>query len=329
MHIAILDDYHHGLQASPDWNTLQGHAQVTSITFFPDPTWSLEQKLAAVQNAEIVVALRERTPFPRTVLQQLPRLRLIVQTGNHAYHIDREAANDLHIAISLFPSTSGGSNGAAELTIGLMLAVTRHISAYDALVHAGGWEMPYGTVLQGKTLGILGLGHVGGQVARIAHAMGMTILAWSPHLTPTQAQDCHAQSVSLDTLLRSADVVSCHLALTPQSRGLLGPAQLSLLRPTAIVINTARGPIIDEAALVAALSQGRLAGAGLDVFDQEPLPIDHPLRQLSNVVLTPHAGWPTDYGYQAFAQAVVTMIQDFLDGHNQYVVNPEAITPSV
>jgi phosphoglycerate dehydrogenase-like enzyme len=213
-------------------------------------------------------------------------------------------------------ASGGFSTGAAELTIGLAIAVMRHVPLGDSAVKAGLWPTPLGHELCGKTLGIVGLGHVGRHVARIANAIGMRVLAWSRRSDRAAAAAVGAEPAELDELLRAADVISVHATLGEQTRGLIDARRLGLMKPSAYLINTARGPIVDEAALVDALAQGRIAGAALDVFDTEPLPAGHPLASLPNVVLTPHLGWPTDRKYEQFAEAAADVLLAYLDGRD-------------
>lgn len=305
MRVAILDDIHCAYEGTEGVRRLREAAEVRIFTGpFGAPT--------ALRGYDALVANRERTRFTRGLLEALPELRIIAQTGNHAYHIDFVAAAERGIVVA--KASGGFSRGAAELAMGLALAVMRRIPAEDQAVRRGEWRTPLTPVLHGKTLGILGLGRVGGHVARIAMAFDMRVLAWSPRLTDAAARAAGAERRELDELLAEADVVSIHLALAQGSRGLLDARRLGLMKPTAYLINTARGPIVDEAALVAALAAGRLAGAGLDVFDREPLPAGHPLTTLPNVVLTPHLGWPTDEGYANFADAAADVLLAFRDG---------------
>jgi phosphoglycerate dehydrogenase-like enzyme len=302
--VAILDDIHNAYEGTAGVRRLRERAEVKIFTSaFGEP--------AALRGFDALLANRERTRFTRTLLEQLPDVRIIAQTGNHAYHIDLAAAAERGIVVA--KASGGFSRGAAELAIGLMIAVTRQIPASDTALRRGEWRTPFTPVLHAKTLGILGLGHVGRHVAGVAAAFGMRVLAWSPHLTDEAARAAGAERRELDDLLRESDVVSIHLALAPDSRGLIDARRLALLKPSACLINTARGPIVDETALVAALAEKRIAGAGLDVFDTEPLP-DHPLTRLPNVVLTPHLGWPTDEAYAAFADAAADVLLAFLDG---------------
>lgn len=269
---------------------------------------------SALRGFDALVANRERTRFTRALLEQLPDLRIIAQTGNHVYHIDLAAAEERKIIVA--KAAGGFSRSAAELAIGLMIAVMRQIPALDREVKLGRWLTPMTRVLRGKTLGIVGLGHVGRHVAKIARAFEMDVLAWGPRLTREAALLAGTESRELDDLLSSSDIVSVHATLSPESRGLIDARRLSLMKPTAYLINTARGPIVDEGALCAALANGRIAGAGLDVFDEEPLPSAHPLTKLPNVVLTPHIGWPTDEMYRQFADAAADALLGYLDGRD-------------
>jgi phosphoglycerate dehydrogenase-like enzyme len=305
MRIAILDDIHQAYESTEGVRRLRERAEVKIFTApFGSP--------AALRGFDAVVANRERTRFSRDLLEQLPDLKIIAQTGNHAYHIDLAAAQERGIVVA--KASGGFSTGAAELAIGLAISVMRHIPSTNAAVKAGAWPTPIGRELHGKTMGIVGLGHVGRHVARVATAFGMRVLSWSRRPNPDTAAALGVEPVELDELLRASDVVSVHATLAPETRGLIDARRLRLMKPTAYLINTARGPIVDEAALVAALSQGWIAGAGLDVFDEEPLPAGHPLTALQNVVLTPHLGWPTDKKYQDFAEAAADVLLAHSDG---------------
>jgi phosphoglycerate dehydrogenase-like enzyme len=303
--VAILDDIHRAWQGTDGVRRLRERAEVHVFTEpFGDPS--------ALRGFDTLVANRERTRFTRDLFERLPDVRLIVQTGNHANHVDFAAAHERGIVIA--QASGGYSIGAAELAIALALAVMRQIPAGDAAIRRGEWVVPSTPVLHGKTLGIVGLGRVGQHVARIAAAFGMRILAWSRSLTGAAADAAGAERRDLDDLLRESDVVTIHASLAASSRGLIDARRVALMKPTAWLINTARGPIVDEAALVEALRDRRIAGAGLDVFDKEPLPAGHPLTTLPNVVLTPHIGWPTDDGYQRFARVACDVLLDYLDG---------------
>jgi phosphoglycerate dehydrogenase-like enzyme len=306
MRIAVLDDVHQAWAATEGVRRLRERAEVRIFTApVADP--------AALRGFEALVANRERTRFTRDLLEHLPDARIIVQTGNHANHIDFDAARARGIVIA--KASGGYSIGAAELAIGLAIAVMRRIPASDAAVRRGQWVTASTPVLHGKTLGIVGLGRVGRHTARLASAFGMRVLAWTPTLDEPRAVAAGVLRRELDDLLGQADVISIHASLNPASRGLIDARRIALMKPAAILVNTARGPIVDEGALVAALRASRIAGAGLDVFDTEPLPPDHPLTALSTVVLTPHIGWPTDDGYRRFADAACEVLLAYLEGH--------------
>jgi phosphoglycerate dehydrogenase-like enzyme len=282
--------------------------QRASVDIFTESQIPVE----ALTDYEALVANRERTRFARATLERLPKLRIIAQTGNHVYHIDMQAAQERGVIVA--KATGGFSRGAAELTIGLMIAVMRGVASNDAAMRAGGWPRPLGRVLHDKTLGIVGLGHVGRAVAQLASAFGMRVVAWGPSLNAEAARAAGCEYLELDDLLSQSDVVSVHATLSGASRGLLDARRLALMKPSAYLVNTARGPVVDETALIEALRAGRLAGAALDVFDTEPLPVDDPLRRLDNVLLSPHVGWPTDEAYAGFADAAADVLIAYLDG---------------
>jgi phosphoglycerate dehydrogenase-like enzyme len=303
--VAVLDDIHHAYDSTDGVRRLRERADVRIFTGpIDDPNM--------LRGFDALIANRERTRFTRALLEQLPGVRIIAQTGNHAHHIDLEAASQRGIIVA--QASGGFSVGAAELAIGLAIAVMRQVPQSDAAVKQGEWLTPATPVLSGKVFGIVGLGRVGSHVAKLAAAFGTRVLAWSPTLTIAEASRIGAEYRGLDNLLRESDVVSIHAALTPGSRGLLNAERLALMKPTAYLVNTARGAIVEERALVRALEEGRLAGAALDVFESEPLPHGHPLTKLSNVVLTPHIGWPTDEGYARFADAACDVLLAYLDG---------------
>ena len=305
MKVAILDDIHHAYEGTSGVRRLREHAEVRIFTApFGDTL--------ALQGFDALVANRERTRFTRDLLERLPDLRIIAQTGNHAHHIDLAAAAERGIVVAR--ASGGFSIGAAELAIGLAVAVMRRIPAGDAAIRRGEWPTPTTPVLHGKTLGIVGLGRVGRHVASLGTAFGMRVLAWSPRLTDARAAAASVERRTLEELLQESDVVTIHAALTSESRGLLDARRLALMKSTAYLINTARGPIVDQAALVEALTERRIAGAGLDVFDEEPLPADHPLTKLSNTALTPHIGWPTDDGYARFSEAACEVLLAYQEG---------------
>jgi phosphoglycerate dehydrogenase-like enzyme len=307
MRVAVLDDLHRAYDATAGIRRLRERAEVQIFAEpFGDP--------AALRGYDALIANRERTRFDRQLLAQLRDVRIIAQTGNHAYHIDFDAARDLGITVAR--ASGGYSIGAAEMAIGLALAVMRTIPASDRAIRRGVWPMPMTPVLHDKTLGIVGLGRIGRHVASLATAFGMSVVAWSPRLTDDAAARAGARRLELDELLAVSDVVSLHASLTTESRGLLDERRLRLMRQGAFLINTSRGGLIDESALIEVLTTRRIAGAGLDVFAQEPLPPGHPFTRLDNVVLTPHLGWTTDDGYERFASAACDVLLAFLDGHD-------------
>jgi phosphoglycerate dehydrogenase-like enzyme len=262
---------------------------------------------------DIVCLMRERTPFPRALFEQLPRLRLLVTTGLRNNSIDLAAARDHGVTVC---HTRSGSTefGTSELTWALILAAARHVPLEDRRMRAGHWQTTIGTTLYGKTLGVLGLGRLGARVATIGAAFGMQVLAWSPNLTAERAAAAGARMVTKDDLFAQSDVVTIHLVLGPSTRGIVDAGQLARMRSGAILVNTSRGPLVDESALIATLAQKRIAAAALDVFDHEPLPVDHPLLQLDNVVLTPHLGYVTRESYRIFFEDIVEDIAAFLSG---------------
>jgi phosphoglycerate dehydrogenase-like enzyme len=276
----------------------------------------------ALKDSQAVIPIRERTKFTASLFKNLPSLEFISQTGNHAYHIDMEAATAHGVVVSLAP----GGNSTTELTFGLMLDVMRRISQGDQAMRRGEWPLVLGYVLKGKTLGILGLGKIGTEVAAIARAFGMNVIAWGPTLTQERAAKSEATFMPLEDVLREADVVSVHLKLSEESKNLLNEPRLRLMKKAAYLINTARGAIVDEMALVRILQERAIAGAALDVFVEEPLPKNHPIAQLDNVVLTPHLGWPTDSGFEGFAENAVTNILDYMQGKLTRALNSEALS---
>jgi phosphoglycerate dehydrogenase-like enzyme len=307
--IAVLDDYQYVAATFADWSQLPEPVEVVE---FSAHIADEDKLVARLQSFDVVIAMRERTPFPRRVLERLPSLRLLVTTGMRNPSIDIAAAQELGITVC---GTGAHPSGTAELTWALILAVARHLPQEDASVRAGGWQQSVGTDLAGSRLGVIGLGRLGSRVAQVGLAFGMDVVAWSQNLTDERAASVGVRRASgLHELLESADVVTIHLQLSDRTRGLLGAAELARMKPTAILVNTSRGPIVDEAALVAALRAGTIAGAALDVYDVEPLPADHPLRGLDNAVLTPHLGYVTEPGFRAMYRQAVEDIRAFLDG---------------
>ena len=307
MRIAVLDDYQRAAASAVDWaGGLPGHE-----LFFLHEHLEGEALVDALRDVEAVVAMRERTAFPEPLLERLPRLRLLVTTGMRNAAIDVAAATRAGITVC---GTGGYTHSAAELTWGLLLAVARSLTVEDADVRAGGWQRTVGLDLAGKTLAVVGLGRVGARVAGYGTAFGMRVVAWSPHLTPERAGEHGVELVSREEAFASADALSLHLVLGRTTRGLIGESDLRRMKRSSILVNTARGPIIQEEALVRALREGWIAGAGLDVFDTEPLPAGHVLRSLPRTVLTPHLGYVTRDTYAAFFSEAVEDIQSFLAG---------------
>lgn len=306
--IAILDDYQRVAMDMADWSSLGGRAE---LTVFHDHLVEPADILARLRPFDIICVMRERTPLPRALLRELSNLKLICSTAGRNASIDLAAAKEFGITVC---STGYTPHGAAEITWALILAAVRHIPAEAASLRAGGWQVALGGDLERRTIGIVGLGNLGRRVAAVARAFGMNLIAWSQNLTAQAAEAAGARLVSKDELFRHADIVTIYLVLGPRSRGIVAAHELGLMKPTAYLINTSRGPLVDEAALVEALSNRRIAGAALDVFDTEPLPAVHPLRTLDNVVATPHIGFVTRETYEIFYRDTVENIVAWLDG---------------
>jgi phosphoglycerate dehydrogenase-like enzyme len=312
--VAVLDDYQNAALKMADWRVLPAD---TAVQVFQDHLADPEAVAERLKDFDIVVAMRERTPFPRSLLAKLPKLKLLITTGMRNAAIDVAAANERGITVC---GTRGLGYPTAELTWGLILALLRHIPQEDKATRDGRWQVSVGVGLRDKILGMLGLGNLGSQVATVGKAFGMAVLAWSQNLTAERATQVGATLVSKDELLSRSDIVTIHLVLGDRSRGLLGARELELMKPTAYLINTSRGPIVEEKALVEALQKGIIAGAALDVYDEEPLPLDHPLRKLPNTVITPHLGYVTVEGYRIFFGDAVEDMQAFLQGKPVRVV---------
>jgi phosphoglycerate dehydrogenase-like enzyme len=307
--IALLDDYQNVALRMADWSRLQqGHRVVVFNECLPD----LEALARALADFDVIGIMRERTPFPRALFERLPKLRMLITTGARNASIDLAAAKDHNVTVC---GTGGGGLSTAELTVGLMLALARHLrEEFPAMRPGGGWQTTLGVALDGRTLGIIGLGNLGSRVARIGAAIGMKVIAWSENLTPERAKERGAERVDKDELFRRADVISIHSVRSPRTRGLVGARELSLMKPTAFLINTSRGPIVDEAALLAALREKRIAGYGADTFDVEPMPANHPLRSEPRALLTPHLGYVTEETYRNFYGGMVAGIEAWLAG---------------
>jgi phosphoglycerate dehydrogenase-like enzyme len=306
--VAVLDDYQDVALKMADWSVLPSG---TTIQVFKDHLAQEQAVAERLKVFDIVVAMRERTPFPRSLLAKLPNLKLLITTGMRNASIDVGAATDLGITVC---GTQGLGYPTAELTWGLILALLRYIPQEDKATRDGRWQVSVGFGVRDKVLGVIGLGNLGTQVATVGKAFGMPLLAWSQNLTAERAAQVGATLVSKDELLTRSDIVTIHLVLGDRTRGLIGPRELGLMKRTAYLINSSRGPIVDEPALIQALRQGTIAGAALDVYDEEPLPLDHPLRQLPNTVITPHLGYVTVETYKIFFGNAVEDIQAFLQG---------------
>jgi len=313
--VAVLDDYQRVALSLGGWGSLDDVEVVAFDEHFADE----DALVAAVAGFEVVVAMRERTALPVSVIERLPRLRLIVTTGMRNVVIDVAAANRAGVVVM---GTYGVITPTSELTWGLIFAVLRDIPAADASVRGGGWQLSLGTGLAGRTLGIVGLGNLGAMVAAVGLALKMRVVAWSQNLTPERAADVGVALATKEELFATADVVTIHLVLSDRTRGLVGEPELRSMKPTSVLINTSRGPIVDEAVLVRALAEGWIKGAGIDVYGTEPLPADHPLRRSPRCVLTPHIGYVTDDNYAVFFRHIVEDIAAFQRGEELRVVTP-------
>jgi phosphoglycerate dehydrogenase-like enzyme len=308
MRVAILDDYQGVALGLADWQSLHPGAQMQAFSDHLDDRDALARRLHAF---ECVVLMRERTPFPRALFEKLPNLRLLVTAGMRNASIDLAAATERGVQVC---GTEMLGYPTAELTWGLILALIRHIPRDEQALRQGRWQTTLGIVVRGKTLGVLGLGRLGTQVAAIGKAFGMNLIAWSQNLTAERAAAAGTRLVSKEELFAAADVLTIHVVLSDRTRGLVGAADLARMKKTAYLVNTSRGPIVDEAALIAVLRERRIAGAALDVFEPEPLPAGHPLTALDNLLLTPHLGYVTEENYRLLYAHAVEDIRAFLDG---------------
>jgi len=324
MKLAILDDYQHLALQSADWERLRRRG--FEISVFHEPFASGEEAALRLAPFEVVCLMRERTPFPRALIERLPRLKIVTLTGVRSPSLEVHVCTERGIPVShTRPGTSGAST--SELAWGLILAAARDLARAERGMRAGRWHegLAGGLILEGKRLGLIGLGKLGARVARVGSAFGMDVVAWSENLTQERAISSGALYVPKDELLASADVISVHLVLSERTRGLLGAAEFARMKRGAILVNTSRGPIVDEAAMIEALRSGRLGHAALDVYDREPLPEDHPLRTLENVTLSPHLGYVTAEGFRMFYEDTVENIEAWLDGKPLRLLNPEAL----
>jgi len=314
--LAVLDDWEGASGDFVDWRAEVPGADVTVFTDHLSDTDALIARLAPF---DAVMLMRERTPVQAPLLKALPRLRLIVTTGMRNRALDIAAAADAGVLVC---GTRGLRWAAPELTWALILALARNIPAADASMHAGEWEPTVGMDLHGSVLGLVGAGRLGQQVAAVARAFGMKLVAWSPHLTAERAAACGAALVSKHELFAVADVVSVHMILAEATRGLVGAAEIGAMKPTAFLVNTSRGPLVDQDALLRALAEGRIAGAGLDVYDEEPLPAGHPLRSAPRTVLTPHLGYVTASTFASFYREAAEDVRSFIAGRPVRVIGP-------
>jgi D-3-phosphoglycerate dehydrogenase len=306
---AVLDDYQKVALSCADWSKVTDDVEVT---VFDQPFKNADEVRSKLKGFQIIAIMRERTAFLRDTLAALPDLKLLITTGARNKSIDVAAAAERGITVAC---TGAFGNPTVGITFGLILELTRRIGFENARMKAGApWQVTLGHDIQGMTLGIIGLGNLGKRIANVAKAFGMKVIAWSPNLTPEKCKEAGVDYATKEDLLRNADIVTIHVQLGDRSRGLLGEKDLALMKPTAYLVNTSRGPIVDEKALIAALTAGRLGGAGLDVFDVEPLPVDHPFRKLDNVVLTPHLGYVSAESYKVYYSDIVSNIRNFIDG---------------
>ncbi|MEV7606886.1 D-2-hydroxyacid dehydrogenase family protein [Paenarthrobacter sp. NPDC089322] len=314
--LAILDDYQQVSSDYAPWESLLDDD--VKVTVFSAPFVSEEQAVAALAPFDIVVAMRERTRFPGHVLEALPNLKLLVTTGMNNAAIDMDTASERGITVC---GTGGSPAAAPELTWALLLAFARNLVAEETSLRAGGWQTAVGFELEGKTLGIVGLGKIGTRIARYAKAFGMEVLAWSQNLTEEAAKAVGARGVSKEELFRESDVVTLHVRLSERTEGIVGEEELRLLGPEGVLVNTARGPLVDEAALMRALEEGWIRGAALDVFDEEPLPAGHALLHSPRSVLSPHIGYVTHESYRQFYGGAFEDVKAWLDGEPLRVLN--------
>ena len=312
---AILDDYQNVAMSFADWSPI---ARDVEIKVFNKPFGSHDEAIKALQGFAVVVGMRERTPFPRKVIEALPDLKLLITTGARNNSFDVKVCAERGVTVC---GTGAAGSPTTGIAFGLMLELTRRIGFENARLKAGApWQTTIGRDLEGLTLGILGLGKLGQRSAAVGKAFGMKTIAWSQNLTEEKTKAAGADYVSKDDLFRNADFVTIHLVLSDRSRGLVGAKELGLMKKSAYLINTSRGPIVDEKALIAMLQSKSIAGAGLDVFDIEPLPLDHPFRKMDNVVITPHLGYVSEQNYRKYFPDIVEDIRAWLDGKSVRVI---------
>jgi phosphoglycerate dehydrogenase-like enzyme len=322
--VAVLDDYQGAGISQPYWRRLDGRI---ALEGFRDTVQNEKELAERLRPFQVLVPIRERTHFSARLLQQLPALELLSLTGKNSGQADVAAATEQGILVT---QTEGSGPSAIEMTMALMLALAHRVSQEDRSMHLGGWQTGIGFDLCGKVLGIVGLGRIGARIAAFGNQLGMRVLAWSANLTEQKAAAAGATYTQLEDLLRQSDVITLHLRLSERTNRIITARHISLMKPTACFVNTARGPLVDETALVDALRSGRIRGAALDVFDTEPLPVNHPLRSLENVVLTPHMGYVTEQSYDQFFRQAVENIESYLDGRVPAgAMNPQVLADRV
>lgn len=315
---AIIDDYQNVALKLADWSKITKDVEIKVFT--EAVRRSDADTIRDLKDFDIVVMMRERTRFPRAVIDGLPKLKLLITTGAYNASIDLKACQERGIVVS---GTGGFGNPTTGITFGLILELTRRIGWEHARLKAGTpWQATLGMDIEGRTLGLLGLGRLGARAAGVGKAFGMKVIAWSQNLTPDRCKEVGVEYATKDDLFRTADIVSIHLVLGDRTRGLIGAKELAAMKKTAYLVNTSRGPIVDEKALIDALNKKQIAGAGLDVFDVEPLPLDHPYRTMDNVVITPHLGYVSQQNYEKYYPDIVDDIRGFLDGKPVRVVAP-------
>jgi phosphoglycerate dehydrogenase-like enzyme len=306
---AILDDYLNLALSLADWSKVSDRVDVT---VFNEPFASVETAASALKDFEIICAMRERTPFPRALFAALPKLKLLITSGMRNASFDMEAAKDHKVVLC---GTQWARDPTAPLAMGMILELTRNIGRESARMHAGAPLQKFvGIEIEGKTLGVVGLGKLGAKVAGLAKAFGMNVIAWSPNLTPERCKEAGVGYATREELFSTADVITIHMVLSQRSHGLVGAADLARMKPTSYLVNTARGPIVDEAALLATMQQKKIAGAAIDVYSVEPLPVDHPFRKLDNMVLTPHLGYVTEESFRNHYNQMVEGIDAWIKG---------------
>jgi len=308
MRVAFLDDYQNVAKKLGDWKLIEKDVEATSFT---DHLEDEDAVAARLKDFEIVCAMRERTPFGRSLFEKLPNLKLLITSGMRNRSIDTAAAADHGVTVC---GTPGAGAPTTDLTWGLIISLARNIPGEERNVRTGGWQTTVGIGLEGKTLGVLGLGNLGSRVATVGKAFGMDVIAWSQNLTEERCREVGVRLVDKDRLIGQSDFITIHMVLSDRTRGLVGAKEIAMMKPTAYLVNTSRGPIVDEAALADALRRKAIAGAGLDVFSTEPLPADHPFRRLENTVVTPHLGYVSRQNYDAYWGGYIAAIRGFLDG---------------